>query len=163
MSVIRPVASDDAGTIAGIYNHYVLHTVITFEEQAVSAKEMNGRIGQAIADGMPWLVAELEGRILGFAYASKWKTRSAYRFSVETTVYLDLSAQGHGIGNRLYEELLGLLRKEGFHVVLACIALPNKASVALHEKFGLRQVALFEEAGFKFGRWVDVGYWQAKL
>ena len=103
------------------------------------------------------------GTALGYAYASKWKGRCAYRFAVETTVYLDAPAHGRGLGRRLYERLLAALRESGMHVAIGGIALPNPASIALHEKLGFRKVGQFEEVGFKLGRWVDVGYWQVML
>jgi phosphinothricin acetyltransferase len=107
----------------------------------------------------PWLVAEDE-RVLGFAYAGRWRGRCAYRFSAEITVYMDERATGRGLGSRLLTELFERLRAAGMHSVLAGIALPNEASVALHEKMGMEKVAHFGQVGFKLGRWIDVGYWQ---
>lgn len=161
--MIRPVSPADAEAIARIYNHYVLNTAITFEEAAVATEEMAGRIDTLKTAGLPWLVLENSGQIVGYAYASQWKARSAYRYTAEITVYLDLAHTGQGYGSQLYEPLLAQLRKKGAHVVLACIALPNTASIALHEKFGLQKVAHFREVGFKFGQWLDVGYWQVLL
>ena len=103
------------------------------------------------------------GHITGYAYATKWKARSAYRFAVETTVYLADGLARQGLGSRLYEELFGLLKERQIHAAIGGIALPNDASVALHEKFGMRKVAHFEQVGFKFGKWVDVGYWERFL
>lgn len=163
ITVIRPATASDAASIARIYNHYVLKTAITFEEEPVSAQEMAGRIGEATSASLPWLVAESDGRIVGYAYASKWKGRCAYRFSVESTVYLDPDFVGKGYGAKLYEPLFAMLKESGMHAVMGGIALPNPASIALHEKFGLAKVAHFKEVGFKFGKWVDVGYWQAIL
>lgn len=160
---IRPAQPDDAVAIAAIYNHYVLTTVISFEEEAVSEADMAGRIADVQAGGLPWLVAEREGRVIGYAYATKWRVRPAYRFSVEVSVYLDAHEQARGIGTRLYEALFAVLREKSVHVVIGGIALPNEASVALHEKFGMRKVAHFAEVGFKFGEWRDVGYWQVVL
>lgn len=161
--VIRTATASDAGSIARIYNLYVLNTAITFEEQAVSAQEMAGRIAEVDSAGLPWLVAEQDGNVIGYAYASKWKVRFAYRFSVEITVYLDPDFVGKEYGTSLYEHLFASLRERGMHVVIGVIALPNPASVALHEKFGLKKVAHFSEVGFKFGKWIDVGYWQITL
>ncbi|HEV8248126.1 MAG TPA: GNAT family N-acetyltransferase, partial [Polyangiaceae bacterium] len=98
--------------------------------------------------------------IVGYAYATRWRTRPAYRFSTEITVYLDPECRRLGIGSRLYEELLAKLQARGVHAAMAGIALPNEASVALHEKFGFSKVAHFKEVGFKFNTWIDVGYWQ---
>src|SRR4029450_10891594 len=111
----------------------------------------------------PCLVAESGAGVVGYAYATKWKARSAYRFSVETTVYLAAGLGRRGLGSRLYEELFRVLKEKGVHAAIGGIALPNDASVALHEKFGMRKVAHFEQVGFKFGKWVDVAYWERIL
>lgn len=161
--VIRAATTGDAEAIARIYNHYVAGTIITFEEQAVSIEEMAGRILEIGSASLPWLVAERDGRIVGYAYASKWKGRCAYRFSAECTVYLDPDLVGMGYGTELYQRLFAALRVRGMHAVIGGVALPNPASVALHEKMGMRKVAHFREVGYKFDRWIDVGYWQATL
>jgi phosphinothricin acetyltransferase len=161
--LIRPADAGDAAGIARIYNYYVPSTVVTFEEAEVSADEMARRIEEVGTASLPWLVAEREGRVVGYAYATKWRGRRAYRFSAEVTVYVDMACAGSGIGSRLYEELLPALRAGGIHAVMGGIALPNDASVALHEKFGFSKVAHFKEVGFKFERWIDVGYWQLNL
>lgn len=160
---IRAVAAADAGSIAEIYNHYITDTVVTFEEQPVSRAEMAERIHEIVSAALPWLVVELDGRVAGYAYASKWKGRSAYRFTNEISVYLDRNHLGLGLGSRLYTELLPILAGRGMHAVIGGIALPNPASAALHEKFGFEKVAHFREVGFKFGQWIDVGYWQRTL
>lgn len=160
---VRPATSDDAAGVAGIYNHYVQHTAISFEEAPVSGDEMGNRIAKITRAGLPWLVAEHEGRVIGHAYAGPWRERAAYRFAVECTVYTAADHQGRGIGSALYRTLFERLAQGGWHTVLAVIALPNDASVALHEKFGLRKVAHFAEVGWKFGRWHDVGNWQRLL
>lgn len=163
MAVIRSALAGDAGAIADIYNHYIRETVVTFEEAPVTAAAMEARLEETVAEGLPWLVAEDDGVVAGYAYASKWKGRCAYRFSVEVTVYLAPEAAGAGLGSRLYESLFEALRARSFHVVIGGIALPNAASVALHEKMGMTKVAHFSEVGYKFGNWVDVGYWQGTL
>lgn len=160
---IRAAAAADAVAIAALYNHYVTETVVTFEEQAVTATEIARRIGHVQAATLPWLVAEESGQIVGYAYAAPWHARSAYRHSAEITIYLGHEHTGRGIGSKLYEQLFPTLQARGIHVVIGGIVLPNAASVALHEKFGLRKVAQFDEVGFKFGRWLDVGYWQRSL
>lgn len=159
---IRPVALADAPAICRIYDHYIAHTVVTFEEEPVAPAEMEGRI-TALVPQFPWLVAEEGGTVVGYAYASTWRTRTAYRFVAETTVYLAPEAMGRGLGASLYTALLTALRERGFHVAMGVIALPNDASVALHEKLGFAKAAHFPEVGRKFGRWVDVGYWQLML
>lgn len=158
--MIRLAQPSDAEAIVGIYNHYVANTTITFEEQAVSVDDMAGRIEGIQAAGLPWLVLEDAGQLLGYAYASKWKTRSAYRYSVEVSVYLQQGIQARGLGSRLYEALFAALVERDIHAAMGGIVLPNDASVRLHEKFGMKQVARFEQVGYKFGQWLDVGYWQ---
>ena len=160
---IRDAVADDAAAIAAIYNHYVLTTSISFEEQAVTASEMQQRIADIQRGGLPWLVAELDGVLVGYAYATKWRVRHAYRFSVESSVYLAPDLAGKGLGTALYQQLLERLSASGYHRVIGGVALPNAASVALHEKLGFEKVAQFREVGFKFGRWIDVGYWEKSL
>jgi L-amino acid N-acyltransferase YncA len=159
-TTIREAAASDAAAVADVYNHYVTETVVTFEEEPVPVAEMARRIAEVRAASLPWWVAEADGHVVGYAYARPWNARTAYRFSVESTVYLAPEHAGRGIGSRLYAELFSILQARRIHAVMGGIALPNEASVALHEKFGLRKVAQFEEVGFKFDRWIDVGYWQ---
>ena len=161
--MIRSATSADAESVCAVYNPYVLETAVTFEEEAVSAAEMSRRIDSIVGSGLPYLAYEDAGRVLGYAYASKWRERSAYRFSVESTVYLRGEARGRGVGSRLYARLLEELRGRKIHAVMGGIALPNQASVALHEKFGFRKIAHFSEVGYKFGAYVDVGYWELIL
>jgi L-amino acid N-acyltransferase YncA len=158
--MIRPAVTSDTEAIARIYNHYILNTVVTFEEQPVAAIEMAERIKAVELASFPWLVLEQAGQVVGYAYASKWHGRSAYRYAVESTIYLDPVVTGKGLGTALYEALFTILRDMELHTVIGIIALPNETSVALHEKFGMAKVAHFKEVGFKFGRWIDVGYWQ---
>jgi phosphinothricin acetyltransferase len=124
---------------------------------------MARRIEEAGSASLPWLVAEREGKVAGYAYATPWRVRSAYRFSVEVTVYVDPGCPRMGIGSRLYEQVLPRLKARGLHAALGVIALPNDASVAFHERFGFAKVAHLREVGFKFDRWIDVGYWQLML
>lgn len=161
--MIRPVEDADAGSIASIYNHYIANTTISFEEEAVSVEQMVERIREVRAASLPWFVVAEADQVIGWAYASKWKARSAYRFSVEVSVYLRDGAGTRGLGSQLYEALFRALKERGVHLAIGGIALPNEASIALHEKFGMKKVAHFEEVGFKFGKWVDVGYWQVVL
>jgi L-amino acid N-acyltransferase YncA len=162
-ALIRPAAPADAPQICAIYNPYVLETVISFEEEAVKASDMAKRVADVQAGGSPWLVAEEAGRIIGYAYATKWRVRPAYRFAVETSVYLAQGQGGKGLGKRLYDALFAELRANGIQVVIGGIAQPNPASVALHERMGMKRVATFEGVGYKFGRWIDMGYWQVRL
>lgn len=160
---IRDASVADAESVAAIYNHFVLTTSISFEEAAVAPAEMAQRIADVQAAALPWLVAEQDGVVAGYAYATKWRARHAYRFSVESTVYLAPALGGKGLGTALYGALIERLRAAGFHMVIGGIALPNPASIALHEKLGFGKVAQFSEVGFKFDRWTDVGYWELKL
>ena len=116
-----------------------------------------------ITSFLPWFVYEEEGQIIGYAYANKWKGRCAYRFSVESTIYLKNGQQGKGIGSKLYTALLEVLRERKIHAVIGVIALPNANSQRLHEKFGFKKVAHFTEVGYKFNKWINVGYWELLL
>ena len=160
--MIRPASTADAAQIAAIYNHYIENTVITFEETPVDADEIAARMGD-LSTGHPWFVDEIEGEVTGYAYAGEWSKRCAYRNSVETSIYLRHSATGRGTGTALYQHLLTELADRGIHTVVGGAALPNPASVALHEKLGFEKVAHFKEVGWKFGEWIDVGYWQKIL
>ncbi|MEE9444632.1 MAG: N-acetyltransferase family protein [Cocleimonas sp.] len=157
--MIRPVSLQDAKGLCEIYNHYVENTAISFEEDTISTGEMEQRI-QIQAVDYPWFVYELNGIVVAFAYASLWKTRSAYRFTLETTIYLSSSCQGKGIGSKLYKKLFDELVTSSVRSAMAVIALPNVASIALHEKMGFVKVAHFKEVGYKHKQWIDVGYWQ---
>lgn len=157
--MIRPARITDSQILADIYNHYISTSTSTFEEVTISAQMMGERI-QKIAKLFPWIVFEVQGEILGYAYASEWKPRSAYRYTVESTVYIKNGQEGKGIGSALYSRLLTELRSLEIHAVIAGITLPNEASVLLHEKMGFVKVAHFKETGFKFDEWRDVGYWE---
>lgn len=160
---VRPACATDSGAIADIYNHYVRETTVTFEADDVSGDGMAERMHDTTSAGLPFLVAATTDNIAGFAYASTWKGRCAYRFSREVTVYLRPGLEGRGIGSALYSALIPTLKSQGVHALLGGIALPNEASVALHEKFGFQKIAHFREVGRKFDRWVDVGYWELLL
>jgi L-amino acid N-acyltransferase YncA len=160
---VRDAESGDASAIAEIYNYYVTRTIVTFEEEAVSASEMTQRLAEVRSAQLPWLVAEQDGSIVGYAYASNWKGRCAYRFSTEVTVYVASELVGRGLGSILYSPLLQQLKSRGIHTAMGGIALPNEASVALHEKFGFKKAAHFHEMGYKFNQWIDVAYWQRIL
>ena len=156
---IRGASIQDAPAVAAIYNHYVETSIATFEEAPVSAEAMACRIETGNAN-WPWLVAEQDGAVIGYTCANPWKPRSAYRYAVESSVYLDAARRRCGLGTALYASLIRILEARGAHCIIAGIALPNAPSVALHEKFGFTKVAHFRENGFKLGRWIDVGYWQ---
>jgi len=160
---VRAVRADDAAAIARIYNHYVTDTIVTFEEDPVSADEIAARIRAVQTASLPWVVADQGGEIVGYAYAGIWKPRRGYRIAVETTVYLDAGSGGRGIGSALYATLIADLTSIGIHTAMGGIALPNDASIKLHEKFGFKKVAHFKENGIKFGKLIDVAYWQLML
>jgi phosphinothricin acetyltransferase len=160
---IRAATAADAAALARIYNYYITDTVVTFEESPVSTEDMAARLAETATLNLPWLVAQKSAAVQGYAYASRWKGRCAYRHSVEVTVYVDHEAVGQGLGTQLYTGLFAELGRGPCHVAIGGITLPNEASVALHEKFGMHKVAHFSEVGHKFGRWLDVGYWQLVL
>ncbi|GJI96061.1 N-acetyltransferase [Duganella caerulea] len=160
--MIRPATPDDASAIVAIYNHYIATTTISFEEHPVAPEDMAGRI-RDVTTHLPWLVYERDGEVLGYAYATKWRARSAYRFSAETSVYVKFGQGGKGIGSALYKVLLEELRAREIHMAIGGIAQPNEASVALHESLGFEKVAHFKQVGRKFDRWVDVAYWELQL
>ncbi|MEP6756468.1 MAG: arsinothricin resistance N-acetyltransferase ArsN1 family B [Chthonomonadales bacterium] len=157
---IRLATPTDANAIAAIYNHYIRETIITFEEEEIDVAEMLARMAEVDAAELPWFVAERDGQVIGYAYAGKWKSRSGYRYAVEATVYLDPHAIGRGAGTALYTHLIAEVKRRGAKVVIGGVALPNPASVALHEKMGMKKVAHFESVGYKFDTWIDVAYWQ---
>jgi L-amino acid N-acyltransferase YncA len=159
---LRACTPADAAQICSIYNHYVMNTVVTFEEVPVQAEEMARRILD-ITSRFPWFVCERDGLVCGYAYAASWKERSAYRYSVESTVYLAPQVMGQGMGTLLYSTLLDALRRTTVHCVVGGISLPNAPSIALHQKLGFIKVGHFREVGRKFDTWVDVGYWELVL
>jgi len=160
---LRPAHVGDAAAIAAIYNHYVLTTTISFEETPVDGAEIALRLAAVQGANLPYLVAEEDGVVTGYAYATPWRARPAYRGSVETSIYLQAGTHARGTGTTLYRRLLADIAARGLHVAIGGIAQPNAASVALHEKLGFEKVAHFSAVGRKFDRWVDVGYWQLIL
>jgi phosphinothricin acetyltransferase len=159
---IRVAEAGDAAGIQAVYAPVVNETAISFESEPPTVAEMARRIGETLP-GHPWLVLEDGGRILGYAYAHAFAGRAAYRFSVETSIYVDAGARGRGAGRALYAALIAVLRAQGYHQALAGIALPNPASVALHESLGFQPVGVYRRVGWKLGAWHDVGWWQVVL
>ncbi|HEY7599681.1 MAG TPA: arsinothricin resistance N-acetyltransferase ArsN1 family B [Candidatus Limnocylindrales bacterium] len=155
-------ATRDAARIAQIYAPHVTTTLVSFEELAPDATEMARRIA-ATLERWPWLVAEPAGAVVGYAYASSHRERAGYRWSVDVSVYVDDAWHGRGVGRALYGELLAILRRQGVVNVYAGIALPNAASVALHESIGMRRIGVYEAVGWKLGRWVDVAWYGLRL
>jgi len=160
--MVRSATINDATQITDIYNYYILNTTVTFEKTPITSDDMKERIENTQVK-YPWLVLEIDKRIQGYAYATDWKPRGAYRHSVEVTVYLRNGQSGNGYGSQLYTKLLDVLKQLNVHAVIGGIAQPNEGSIALHEKFGFKKVAHFNEVGYKFDQWVDVAYWQLLL
>lgn len=152
----------DAQACAAIYAPHVLGSPVSFEERALDAGAFARRIEQVTATH-PWLVAERDGAVAGFAYGSRHRERAAYRWAADVSVYLDGAAQRQGIGRALYEALFARLRAQRLRVACAGITLPNAASVALHESLGFELVGVYRDIGWKAGAWRDVGWWQLQL
>jgi len=164
MVKVRSASLDDADAITEIYSHHVLHGIATFEEIAPDVDDMAGRMSKVIERGLPWLVAEKDGKVLGYAYAGPFHLRSAYRFTVEDSIYLAPSAFGRGVGSLLLAELIERCRKAGMIQMMAVIGdSQNMGSISLHRKFGFSDMGIARNIGFKFGKWVDVVYMQLEL
>jgi L-amino acid N-acyltransferase YncA len=155
-------AARDASACAAIYAPYVEESVISFETEAPSAHEMAERI-EVISATHPWLVAERDGRVAGFAYASPHRARAAYRWAADVAIYVDAAHHRAGVGRELYEALFELLRAQRLRIACAGITLPNAASVGLHEALGFVPVGVYRNIGWKDGSWRDVGWWQLDL
>ena len=152
----------DSAAVAAIYRPSVEGGLASFEEDAPDAAAMAGRI-RATLERTPWLVAEEDGRVIGYAYAGRHHDRPGYRWAVNISVYVADGARGRGVGRRLYDELLRILHRQGFVNVYAGITLPNDASVALHEAIGMRRIGVYEGVGFKLGAWRDVAWYGLRL
>lgn len=162
--LIRTAETDDAVEIAYIYNYYIATSHATFEVEPVDGAEIERRLADAVSGGYAFLVAEEDGEVIGYAYSHEFRSRCAYEQTAEVSIYLKPGHDGKRVGSTLYERLFAELLDAGrYHAIIAGIALPNEASIALHEKFGMTKVAHFSEVGRKFGRWIDVGYWQLRL
>ena len=159
---IRIASQDDCNDIAEIYAPVVERTHISFELVPPSADEMARRMSAALEHHV-WLVAEAAGRVDGYAYAGKYREKPAYRWSTETTIYVRDGSRAKGIGRSLYATLLRILAAQNYRRAFAGIALPNAGSVALHEAVGFRHIGTNPEAGFKFDRWHDLGWWSFQL
>jgi L-amino acid N-acyltransferase YncA len=159
---LRVAEPGDAEAIAGIYTPIVRDTAISFETEPPSAEVMAARI-EATLPTHPWLVAVRDGEVVGYAYASEHAQRGAYRWSVNVSAYLAQTARGQGVGRGLYDVLIPTLQGQGFRSAFAGIALPNAASIGLHEAVGFELLGVYKEVGFKLGQWRDVGYWRLSL
>ena len=162
--LVRPSSEGDAASIASIYAHHVLHGSGTFELEPPDAAEMARRRREVCRAGWPWLVAERDGRVAGYAYANPFRPRRAYRFCLEDSIYVAPQAQGHGIGRLLLAELLARCTALGARQMLAVIGdADNTASIALHRSLGFAHAGVLEASGWKFDRWVDVVLMQRAL
>ena len=159
---LRDGLASDAPALLEIYRPIVEQTTISFELEPPGTDEFAARIEKAVA-GYAWLVADIDGRPAGYAYATSFRAREAYRHSVETTVYVDPGRRGGRVGSVLYQELFCRLGRLGYVSAFAGITLPNEASVAFHEANGFSAIGVFPKAGFKFDRWCDVGFWYRPL
>jgi L-amino acid N-acyltransferase YncA len=159
---IRFAEPRDAAAIQAIYAPNVAEAVISFESVPPTVAEMAGRIAKITAQ-YPWLVAEHDGTVAGYVYACQHRERAAYRWAVDVTVYVDAACRRQRVGHGLYTSLLTLLRMQGYAKALAGITLPNPGSIGVHESVGFQKAFVFPKIGFKFGQWLDVGWWQAEL
>ena len=160
--MIRKVSIEDAPQITAIYNYYVDHSIVTFDINHSSIERFKDKITTTIKR-FPWIVYEIDGEILGYAHGSEWKAKDGYKYTTETTIYLKENAIQKRLGTILYTELIQQLKALNFHALIGCITLPNDASIALHEKLGFEKTAHFNEVGYKFEKWIDVGYWELIL
>lgn len=167
MTGIRAATPEDAAAIAAIYAPHVLTGTVSFETEPPDARAMRTRM-TASEGCYPWIVVTAGGEdepggVIGFAYATRFRERAAYRYVVETSIYVADVAQRQGVGRLLYRALIDTLRAQGFVSAVGSIALPNTASITLHESVGFRRAGLYREAGYKHGQWIDVGIWQCAL
>lgn len=159
---IRLATEHDAGEISAIYAPVVRDTVISFETEPPSVDEMRQRIGSTL-ERFPWLVFEREGRVSGYAYAGAHRSRAAYQWCVDVSAYVREDERRMGVGRALYTSLISVLALQGYYNAYAGIALPNPASVGLHESVGFRPVGVYEKVGYKLDAWHDVGWWQLSI
>ena len=163
-TLIRPSRDDDVATIAAIYGHHVMHGLASFEEVPADAREIARRRADLLARGLPYLVAEAHGRVLGYAYAGPYRPRSGYRYTLEDSIYIDPERTGRGIGSLLLAELIARSTELGYRQMLAVIGgSDNWPSIRLHERLGFNRVGMLPAIGFKFGGWVDTVLMQRAL
>lgn len=162
MTEVRLATTNDAKKILDIYSPCILYSSISFETEVPSVEEMKKRI-ETCLQKFPWIVCVIDGKIAGYVYASKHREREAYQWSCECTVYMHDDFKGKGTGKELYELLFQILKLQGFRNVYAGITLPNEASVSLHEKCGFKYFAIYQNIGYKFGKWHTVGWWKLQI
>ncbi len=160
--IIRVATPGDAEAILKIYARYIVHSSITFEQDVPALTEFENRIAEYLRS-WPWLVCEIDGKLAGYAYASQYRERVCYQWSVECSVYINDDHQKNGIAAILYEALMNILKRQGFVNVYAVINLPNPKSVSFHERFGFTWFATYDHVGYKLGEWKNVGWWQLQL
>jgi L-amino acid N-acyltransferase YncA len=164
MPLIRPSRDEDLDAITRIYGHHVLHGTGTFETTPPTLAEMTARRADVLGKGLPWLVAEEGGQVLGYAYGNWFKPRPAYRFSVEDSIYMDPAAHRQGLGRALLAELLAALERAGTRKVMAVIGdSANAGSIGVHKALGFEPVGVVQSCGWKFGRWLDIVLMQKTL
>jgi phosphinothricin acetyltransferase len=162
--LIRPSTDADIAQITAIYSHHVLHGVATFETEPPDANEIARRRSDVLSRGLPWLVAEVDDRVDGYAYAAPYRLRTAYRFTLEDSIYIHPNRIGQGIGKLLLPQLIERSEQFGAKQMIAVIAdTDNPASIRLHEKFGFRHAGTLQSVGFKFERWLDTVFMQRPL
>ena len=159
---VRPAQEADMAAVCELVNHYIEHTSTNFRTEPRTTTQWIQELADN-ASHYPWLVADVAGTIAGLAYATSWKTRPAYAWTAETTIYIDTGYVGRGVGSTLYRELLETLQRQGFHSAIATITLPNDHSLTLHKSMGYLPVGTIANAGFKRGQWHDVTLWQREL
>ena len=160
---VRPFAWQDVPTITAMYAHYVAHSTATFDVEPPGETFFADKLGHIVDLGHPLIVAERDGKLLGYAYASIYRPRPAYRFTCENTVYCAPDAQGMGVGTALMERVIEESRTFGFKQMIAVITAESAGSIRLHEKLGFREVGRYEKVGFKFDRWLDIVHMQKGL
>ena len=158
--MIRNITLDDASAIAEIYNYYIENTIITFEEDTLNVEDMERRIRKVQSKNYPYIGYEEDGRLVGYAYLDRWRERSAYDITLETSVYLHRDHTGRGAGYVLYQELIERAKLLPVHSLIGVISLPNDPSRKLHERTGFQLIGNFKESGKKFGKLIDVEFWQ---
>ena len=159
MTTIRLARPTDAAGILAIYAPYIANTSFTFETETPTESEFASRIASYL-ENWPWFVCEAEGQIAGYAYASRYRERVAYQWSVECSVYIHDDHHRSGIARALYTALFSILKRQGYRNVYAVINLPNERSVAFHENMGFHWFATYEQVGYKLGQWKNVGWWR---
>lgn len=160
--MIRNVRIEDSKEIVDIYNHYILNTCVTFEMEKLTPKDMEERIKNKIGKE-PWIVYEEDNKVIGYAYVGEWRSKAAFNFTKEVSVYLSIDEKSKGLGTKLMAELIKVCKEYGIHTLISVVTVPNDISEGLHKKFGFKKAGYFEEVGFKQEKWLDVAFWQLHI